>query len=193
MFLDEVSFDNLGMMRKRGYSIKGRKVLVRGEFNRKPRVSLLCFINADGLVEAFMTEGTFNRLKFLDCLRNLIRSGKIQQYPGRNSIWIMDGASIHCHKDIVYYLRLCGVIPIFLPAYCPFYNPIELLFALIKSRMRRDFLFERKNDTALFVAKELNKFTDYNFRNLYRKCGYYSAKRFNPAVNYSSQENFGFL
>ena len=44
VFLDEVSFDNHGMVRKRGYSIKGTKVLVRGEYTRKPRVSLLCFI-----------------------------------------------------------------------------------------------------------------------------------------------------
>ena len=70
-----------------------------------------------------MTEGTFNRLKFFNYLKELIESGAIQKYPGRNSIWIMDGARIHCHENIVYYLRLCGIIPLFLPAYCPFYNP----------------------------------------------------------------------
>ena len=32
VFLDEVSFDNRGMIRERVYSIKGTNVLIRGEF-----------------------------------------------------------------------------------------------------------------------------------------------------------------
>jgi transposase len=113
LFLDEVSFDNRGMLRKRGYGIKGKRLVVRGEFKRMPRISLLCFINVTGLIESFMVDGTFNRLKFIDCIRTLVKSGKIQKYPGSNSIWILDGARIHCHSEIIYYLRSCGIIPIF--------------------------------------------------------------------------------
>jgi hypothetical protein len=32
VFLDEVSFDNRGMIRKRGYSLKGQKLAIRGGF-----------------------------------------------------------------------------------------------------------------------------------------------------------------
>jgi len=32
VFLDEVSFDNRGMIRKRGYSLKGTNVAVGGDF-----------------------------------------------------------------------------------------------------------------------------------------------------------------
>ena len=73
-----MSFDNRGMIRKRGHSIKGTKVLIRGEFVRKPRVSLLCFINTNGIFETFMTEGTFNRLKFFEHIRQLITSELIK-------------------------------------------------------------------------------------------------------------------
>ena len=134
------------MLRKRGHSVRGTKVLVRGEFVRKPRVSLLCFINSYGLLESFMTEGTFNRLNFLDYLRELIKSSNVQQYPGKYSIWILDGSKI--------------------PAYCPFYNPIEILFCLMKSRMQRDFA-ECKVIVAglpLFVSNELIKFRGYDCR-----------------------------
>ncbi|OWZ04489.1 Serine/threonine-protein kinase [Phytophthora megakarya] len=55
----------------------------------------------------------------------LIRGKTVHQYPGRGSVWILDGAKIHCHPDIVYYLRSLGIISIFLPCYCPFYNPID--------------------------------------------------------------------
>ena len=43
LFLDEVGFDNRDMFRKRGYAIKGQRIVYRGEFRRKERCSLLCF------------------------------------------------------------------------------------------------------------------------------------------------------
>ncbi|KAG6963078.1 hypothetical protein JG688_00008326 [Phytophthora aleatoria] len=39
VFLDEVSFDNRGMLRKRGYSIRGTTIAIRGYFQRKPQKS----------------------------------------------------------------------------------------------------------------------------------------------------------
>jgi hypothetical protein len=105
-----------------------------------------------------MTEGTFNRLNFLDCLRELIKSGNVQQYPGKNST---------------------------------FYNPIEILFGLMKSRMQRDFA-ECKVSVAglpLFVSNELIKFRGYDCREIFRKCGYGSAMCFNPGLNYTSTED----
>lgn len=187
LFLDEVSFDNRAMVRRKGYCLRGTKLLFRGEFTRKPRVSLLCFINVNGLLESFMTEDTFNRDKFVECIRNLIKSGVIEMYPGRNSIWILDGAKIHCHPDITYYLRSCGIVPLFLPAYCPFYNPIEIMFGLVKKRMQRHYAEGHVSDSALslFVASEMAQFRDFDMRNLYRKCGYDSAKRFDPGHGFS--------
>ncbi|KAG1711621.1 hypothetical protein DVH05_008869 [Phytophthora capsici] len=44
VFLDEISFDNRGMTRKRGYALKGKVVAIRSDFQRKPRVSILAFI-----------------------------------------------------------------------------------------------------------------------------------------------------
>lgn len=69
VFLDEVSFDNRDMLRNKGYGMKGDRVYFRGEFCRKPRVSLLCFIGVNGLLDTFSTEGTFDRLKFVECCR----------------------------------------------------------------------------------------------------------------------------
>ncbi|KAJ0408662.1 hypothetical protein ATCC90586_006363 [Pythium insidiosum] len=57
VFLDEVSFDNRGMIRKRGYAIRGKKVAVRGEYDRKPRVSVLAFIGVNGVIDYYNTDG----------------------------------------------------------------------------------------------------------------------------------------
>ncbi|KAK1929640.1 hypothetical protein P3T76_014857 [Phytophthora citrophthora] len=158
-FLDEVSFENRGMLRSRGYSLKGKKLAFRGEFNRKARVSLLCFISVDGHVETFHTDGTFDRSKFVECYRTHAHSeNTVHQYPGRGSVWILDGAKIHCHPDIVYYLRSLGIIiPIFLPAYCPFYNPIEYLFGLIKKAFKRQYVEGSKENTLCACAAAVSR------------------------------------
>ncbi|KAH9128017.1 hypothetical protein AeMF1_001760 [Aphanomyces euteiches] len=153
-FLDEVSFDSRGMLRKRGYAIKGQKLCFRGEFDRKPRVSLLCFINVTGVVQVFDTFGTFDRHAFVKCCAT--HAKQCSKYPGKGSIWILDGASIHCHEDIVYSLRSVGIVPIFLPAYCPFFNPIEYVFGLVKKAFRRHYKESRnplqKTCCSLFSA-----------------------------------------
>lgn len=61
VFLDEVGFDNKDMMRKRGYALKGQTLIYRSEFVRKPRISLLCFVGVNGMLNCYQTEGTFTR------------------------------------------------------------------------------------------------------------------------------------
>ena len=126
------------MIRKKGYCVKGKRLLYRDEFNRKPRESLLCFLDQNGMRDSFHTEGTFDRKLFIECCKEFsLKSGHVFQYPGQNSIWILDGAKIHCHQDICFYLRSLGLKIIYLPAYCSFFNPIEIIFELTKRYMRR--------------------------------------------------------
>ncbi|EEY64969.1 uncharacterized protein PITG_16415 [Phytophthora infestans T30-4] len=62
VFLDEVLFDNRGIMRK------------RGEFQRKPRVSMLAFIGVNGIIDYYDTVGTFDRLEFVRCCQDFASS-----------------------------------------------------------------------------------------------------------------------
>lgn len=119
VFLDESSFDNRSMWRHFGYGKKGGRLVYRGEFRRKQRISVLAFLAHDGIQEVFTTEGTFTRLKFLDCCRKFALSGQVETHPGRNSVWVMDGARIHCSSAIVDYLRSLGLRVIFLPPQLP--------------------------------------------------------------------------
>jgi hypothetical protein len=138
VFIDEVSFDNREMYRKRGFGLKGQTVVFRGEYCRKPRVSLLCLLGVTGILDIFSTEGTFDRNLFIDSLREFaLKNDQASTFPGPNSLWIMDGAKIHCHENVVHYLRSIGIIVLFLPAYCPFFNPIELVFGYVKPKLRR--------------------------------------------------------
>lgn len=183
LFLDEVSFDNRGMLRNRGYAEKGKRLICRGEFVRKPRVSCLCMIGHNGMLECTYTEGTFTRLNFFQHIRQFaLRSGRVETYPGLNSIWILDGARIHCDANITSYLRSLGIYPIFLPAYTPFYNPIEIVFGIVKRKMQECYKESDVRDMTQFVAEIMIGFHSYSMDKLYRKCGYICGGKFDPTV-----------
>ncbi|CAK4468659.1 unnamed protein product, partial [Aphanomyces euteiches] len=93
-------------------------------------------------------------------------------YPGRSSVWVLDGASIHCHPDIVFYLRSVGIVPIFLPAYCPFFNPIEYVFGLVKKLLLRKYEENSKKDLLAFILGGMQHFRSYDISGIYKHCGY---------------------
>lgn len=145
-----------------------------------------------------MTEGTFDREKYVECIREHALGEHVQQHPGRQSVWIFDGARIHCHYSIIDYLRDLGIIPIFLPAYCPFYNPIEIVFGLIKKRLRKRYLEGqvKKDDLPVVISTILKEFRNFDMKKLFQKCGYLPCGRFNPGLAYdgntATMQDLGF-
>lgn len=172
VFLDEVSFDNRGMLRNKGYAPVGEKIVYRGEFVRRPRCSMLSFVGYNGVLETFSTEGTFTREKFFNCVRSFATAGLVQRNPGAYSVWILDGARIHCHKSIVEYLRSLGIVVVFLPAYAPFYNPIEFFFGYLKKYLKRVYVENSRKDLTAVIAGALRHFKNYDCTRVFAKCGY---------------------
>ncbi|XP_037027831.1 uncharacterized protein LOC119068368 [Bradysia coprophila] len=192
VFLDEISIDNQGLMRTKGYGIIGQKLLYRGKFNRKPRMSMLAFLGQNGILETYVTEGTFNRLKFFDNCKDFALSGICQKYPGRNSVWILDGAKIHCHASIIRYLRSLGIVPIFLPAYTPFFNPIEYVFGYVKKHLKRQNAGSR-NNMDILVNEEFTRMRQFPCTKIFKKCGYVLSGKFDPDTAYQQNvKDFGF-
>jgi transposase len=131
------------------------------------------FIGASGLLDCFSTDGTFTRHKFIDALKEFaLNNTEVRTYPGKNSVWIMDGASIHCDRNITYYLRSLGIHLIFLPKYCAFYNPIELMFGMVKKRLKLNYEETKTKDIKLYVLQCINSFVGHSFIPQFRKCGY---------------------
>lgn len=183
VFLDEVAVDNQGLLRTKGYGIVGKKLVYRGEFRRKPRLSMLAFLGQSGILETDKTDGTFTRLTFFQSLKRFALSGACQRYPGRNSVWIMDGARIHCHPSIIRYLRSLGILPIFLPPYTPFFNPIEIVFGLVKKHLKKKCAGSR-DDMEILVSEEFTKMRNYSCTKIFKKCGYIMNGKFDPSVAY---------
>ncbi|KAK1932476.1 hypothetical protein P3T76_012060 [Phytophthora citrophthora] len=182
VFLDEVSFDNRKMIRKRGHTPKGQTVAVRGDFQRKPRVSALAFIVVNGLLDFYDTDSTFDCVEFVKCCMDFAYATNkgVRQYPGAHSVWIMDGAAIHRHPEIVRFLRSIGVVVIFLPAYCPFFNLIEYLFVYIKKTFQRHYNETRGRDLLPFVVKTFQRFENFNIARVFEHCGWKFQGHFDP-------------
>lgn len=173
VFLDETAFLNNEMLRTHGYGTVGESLVFKGEFRRLPRVSCLTFLGQSGIIENFETEGTFTRQKFFECVKRMaLKHNSVRAYPGKFSIWVMDGARIHTDEFIIKYLRSLGIIPIFLPAYCPQYNPIEIIFGLIKRSLQRSYRENSQTPLNVVVNAELTKFMLYDCTKIFKKCGY---------------------
>lgn len=169
------------MLRTRGYAAKGKTLVCKGEFVRKARVSCLCMIGQKGMLECSFTEGTFTRLTYFEhCKQFALKSRLVETYPGYHSIWILDGARIHCDDKIVSYFRSLGIFMIFLPAYSPFYNPIEIVFGLSKGRMQHYYRENSNQDMKMFIAEVMSSYVNFNMTNLFRKCGYKNGGKFDP-------------
>jgi len=97
----------------------------------------------------------------------------------------MDGAKIHLDKNFIYYLRSLGIIVLFLPAYCPFFNPIELVFGFMKRDLEASYIENSKFDLKMFIGKTANKFANKNFKNIFKKCGYSPNGTFDPSLAFS--------
>lgn len=182
VFLDEVSFNGSDMLRKNGYGKRGQSLVYRGEFKRSARTSLLCFVGVDGLLESYETDGTFNRKIFAEfCRKFALENENVKMYPGMCSVWVMDGAKIHCSDKLIYYLRSLGIVVIFLPAYCPMMNPIEIVFGLIKGRLRKNYVENSKVDKNILLCEIVNQFTNMYMGPLFQHCGYFASGTFDPS------------
>ena len=125
---------------------------------------------------------TFDRCKLIDCCKKLVQCGKIYPYPGRHSVRIMDGASIHCDPNIVYCLLSLEIRVIYLPAYCPFFNPIEFVFGVIKSHLQRNYIENGSlGEMKMFLSKLFNTFEFKNMYKMFKKCGYLGKGSFDPS------------
>ena len=57
---------------------------------------------------------------------------------------VMDSAPIHMHENIKKYIEYWGYKCVYLPTYSPEINPIEQLWAVAKSKVKRHRFFVRR-------------------------------------------------
>jgi hypothetical protein len=85
-----------------------------------------------------------------------------------------------------------GIVVIFLPAYTPFYNPIEFVFSAVKAKMQRFYVEGSKKDLNVFIGEVMEEFRYKDMLKLFEKCGYIGNSMFDPGCGFSNANVGGY-
>lgn len=182
LFLDECSF-HLNEAPRRGYSKKGSRTISFRPGNKGSNITLiLCIqiVKKQGVFAYELIKGGLETQNFNDFL------SRIKVSEDKESYLFMDNLPVHRASQSCINLNLLPinellkskrVIPIYLPAYTPQLNPVELCFNFLRQYIEkhRPRTFEELN---YFIAKAMEELNKQDLRKHLRHClRFYSKKR----------------
>jgi transposase len=134
--------------------------------NHGPNVTLLAALTPAGVGPALALTGAVDGAAFALYAERLLAP---TLRPGQ--IVVLDNLSAHKSTDARQAIEAVGARLLFLPAYSPDFNPIELAFAKVKERLRT--AAERTPD-GLFAAtaQAIDTVTAADARSFYAHCGF---------------------
>ena len=167
VFIDE-TWAKTNMTRSRGWAPQGRKLLAKVPHGHWRTLTFLAALRCDRVDAPCVIDGPINGESFLAYVEQvLVPTLK----PGE--IVIIDNLGSHKAKAIRRSIRATGAKLFFLPPYSPDLNPIEQLFAKLKTLLRK--AAERTVEaTWKRIGALLTTFTSQECANYFRNAGYAS-------------------
>ncbi len=165
IFIDE-TWGKTNMTRLRGRSRRGERLVSKVPHGHWKTTTLIAALGIEGIVCSTVVDGAVNGDIFEAFVEQILvpelRSGDVV---------IMDNLSSHKRARTRMLIEGVGAELVFLPPYSPDLNPIEMVFAKIKQKLRS--LACRTVD-ALWRSMQsvLDTITSSDARNCYRHCGY---------------------
>lgn len=154
------------MVPRYGRAPKGKRAHGTTPRNYRHNTTLVAALTPDGLQAPMTLLGPLDSDAFAAYVRAILTP---LLRPGQ--IVICDNLSVHKRADIRRLIEAAHCHLFFLPPYSPDYNPIELVFAKLKERLRR--LAARTQDALeAAIAEALATITDADARACFRHCGY---------------------
>ena len=172
VFIDESHVNDRTRARRYGYAPRNQRptfdyALVRGQ-----RYSVAVAADQHGVLDYVVLRGGGTGHLFF---RWFVES--LYFTLNADSILVLDGASIHYYEPFRILTEYLGIGLIYLPPYCPFFNPVENIFAAMKALVRR-FDLEIEINPRLSLALILEHLRHFNVRGLLRRMSYDSVCRF---------------
>jgi len=134
--------------------------------NHGPNVTLLAALGPDGIGPAMVLEGAVDGDAFAAYARGFLAPAL---RPGQ--VVVRGNLSAHKDERVRAAVEGAGGRLLFLPAYSPDLNPIELAFAKIKSHLRRDAARERQAREAA-IREAIDAVTAADARAFCAHCGF---------------------
>lgn len=168
MFIDE-TWAKTNMTRLRGWSPRGRKLLAKVPQGRWRTLTFLAALRCDRIDAPCVIDGPINGESFLAYIEQLLLPAL---RPG--DIVIIDNLGSHKSKAVRQLIRSVGAKLFFLPPYSPDLNPIEQVFAKLKTLLRKAGR-RTVEDTWLQIGALLTAFSPEECTNYFRNSGYAST------------------
>lgn len=167
VFIDE-TWAKTNMTRLRGWAPRGRKLLAKVPQGQWRTLTFLAALRHDRIDAPCVIDGPINGELFLAYIEQvLVPTLK----PG--DIVIIDNLGSHKGKAVRRAIRAAGAKLFFLPPYSPDLNPIEQVFAKLKTLLRK--AAERTVEaTWKRIGALLRAFTSQECTNYFRNAGYAS-------------------
>jgi len=131
VFIDE-TWAKTNLTRLRGWSPRGSKLLDKVPHNNWRTLTFIAALRWDRIDAPCVINGPINGLSFLAYVEQVL-----VPTLGPGDIVIMDNLGSHKRRGIRRAIRSTGAKLFFLPPYSPDLNPIEQVFAKLKTLLRK--------------------------------------------------------
>lgn len=165
VFLDETS-THVTMTRTRGRAPRGHRVIDRVPRNHGQNMTCLTAISPTGIHAPCVFDGALDGPLFLQWVRAWLLPGL-----RRGTTIVLDNLSVHRNPAVRTAIEDAGCFLLFLPAYSPDFNPIEHVFAQLKTYLRG--VAARTPETVIeAIGAGFARVTPAQIRATYAHCGY---------------------
>ena len=131
VFADESHFNRLTLRRPHAWVKHGERASHHEFQFRGAKYSMLPTLSLDGILHLEVIENGVTSATFHRFVEGLLPH--MNKWPLPNSVLVVDNASIHRVDGIHELIEASGMRLMFLPAYSPDLNPIELTFSSVKA------------------------------------------------------------
>lgn len=159
IFIDETS-TNTKMTRLRGRCLKGRRLRAKAPFGHWKTQTFVAGLRCHGLIAPFVVDRPMDRRIFETYVET-----QLAPTLSKGDVVILDNLAAHKSPAAEKAIKAKGAWMLFLPAYSPDLNPIEMAFSKLKAHLRAravrtiDELWKAIGDICeLFDPKECQNF-----------------------------------
>lgn len=165
LFVDETS-THTALTRRRARAPRGQRAVGQVPRNHGTNVTLLATLTPQGIGPALSLDGGVTGVAFAAYVSQML-APTLQ--PGQ--VVILDNLSAHKNETARTAIEATGARLLFLPAYSPDFNPIELAFAKIKESLRAAAA-RTPEDLLAATAAAIDAVSASDAHGFYHHCGF---------------------
>lgn len=130
VFLDETAASTK-MIRRSGWAPVGQRLIAAAPFGHWHTTTCVAGLRQSGIVAPHLISGPMTRSAFLIYVQE-----HLAPCLSAGDVVVMDNLSAHKSPAVIRAIRAVGASTLYLPAYSPDLNPIELAFSKLKALLR---------------------------------------------------------